>query len=59
MGFHYILNPPRILFEVGIPNLFCGCILGWWSVLYHFQVTVTWTADLVSSPEPLAHGELL
>ena len=34
-------------FEVGIPNLMCGCILGWRSVAYHFQVTVTLTSDLV------------
>ena len=32
-----------IFFEVGIPNLVCGCILGWWSVAYHFWVTVTLT----------------
>ena len=38
-----------IFFEVGIPNLVCGCILGWRSVAYHFQVTVTstLTSDLV------------
>ena len=36
-----------IFFEVGIPNLVCGCILGWWSVAYHFWVTVTLTSDLV------------
>ena len=36
-----------ILFEVGIPNLMCGCILGWRSVAYHFWVTVTLTSDLV------------
>ena len=36
-----------IFFEVGIPNLMCGCILRWWSVAYHFQVTVTLTSDLV------------
>ena len=38
-----------ILFEVGIPNLVCGCILGWRSVAYHFRVTVTLTltSDLV------------
>ena len=37
-------------FEVGIPNLVCGCIFGWRSVAYHFQVTVTLnlTSDLVS-----------
>ena len=36
-------------FEVGIPNSMCGCILGWWSVAYHFRVTVTLTltSDLV------------
>ena len=36
-------------FEVGIPNLVCGCILGWQSVAYHFRVTVTLilTSDLV------------
>ena len=37
---------PRF-FEVGIPNLVCGYILGWWSVAYHFRVTVTLTSDLV------------
>ena len=36
-----------IFFEVGIPNLVCGCILGWPSVAYHFWVTVTLTSDLV------------
>ena len=36
-----------IFFEVGIPNLMCGCILGWQSVTYHFRVTVTLTSDLV------------
>ena len=38
-----------IFFEVGIPNLMCGCILGWRSVAYHFLVTVTLTltSDLV------------
>ena len=25
-----------IFFEVGIPNLMCGCILEWRSVAYHF-----------------------
>ena len=32
-----------IFFEVGIPNLVCGCILGWRSVACHFLVTVTLT----------------
>ena len=36
-----------IFFEIGIPNLVCGYILGWRSVAYHFQVTVTLTSDLV------------
>ena len=38
-----------IFFEVGIPNLVCGCILGWRSVLYHLRVAVTLalTSDLV------------
>ena len=36
-----------IFFEVGIPNLVCGCIMGWRSVAYHFQVTVILTSDLV------------
>ena len=38
------------LFEVGISNLVCGCILGWRSVAYHNWVTVTLnlTSDLVS-----------
>ena len=36
-----------ILFEKGIPNLVCECILGWLSVLYHLRVTVTLTPDLV------------
>ena len=39
-----------ILFEVEIPNLVSGCILGWWSVMYYLQVTLTLilTSDLVS-----------
>ena len=36
-----------LLFEKGIPNLVCECILGWLSVLYHLRVTVTLTSDLV------------
>ena len=35
-----------ILFEVGIPNLVHGCILGWQCVAY--LVTVTLTSGLVS-----------
>ena len=37
-----------LLFEVGIPNLECKCILEWGIVLFHFPVTVTLTSDLVS-----------
>ena len=36
-----------ISFEVGIPNLECICILGWWSLTYYFLATVTLTSDLV------------
>ena len=36
-----------ILFEVGIPNLVCGAILGWQSVVFHFRITVTLTSDIV------------
>ena len=45
--------------EVGIPNLVCGCILGWWIVAYHFIVTVTLTSDLdfleYSCPEHISY----
>ena len=37
-----------IFFEVGIPNLVCGCILGWPSAAYYILVTVTLTSDVVS-----------
>ena len=36
-----------IFFDIGIPNLVCGYILGWRSVAYNFWVTVTLTSDLV------------
>ena len=40
-----------ILFEEGILNLVCGCILRWRSVVrgvvYHLPVTVTLTSELV------------
>ena len=36
-----------IFLGVGIPNLMCGCILGWRSVACHFGVTVTLASDLV------------
>ena len=41
-----VLSISPILFEVGIPNLVCGYILGWRSVAYHFWVTLTLTSDL-------------
>ena len=31
-----MLHTISILFELGIPNLVCGCILGWQSVMYQF-----------------------
>ena len=37
-----------ILFEMGIPSLVCGCILGWWSVVYHLWVTVNLSLTLPS-----------
>ena len=44
-----VRNQSLILFEMGIPNLVCGCILGWWSVVYYLRVTVplNLTSDLV------------
>ena len=36
-----------IFFEEGIPNLVCGCILGWLSVAYNFQVTMALASDLI------------
>ena len=44
---YYVWSISCILFEIGIPNFVCGCILGWWSVMYHLLVTVTLTPDLV------------
>ena len=53
----YFFMPPKdplcvrcispIFFEVWIPNLVFGCILGWRCMAYHFRVTVTLTFDLV------------
>ena len=42
-----VQNIYLIFFEVGIPNSVCECIMGWRSVTYHFQVSVTLTSDLV------------
>ena len=38
-----------LYFEMGISNLLCGCILGWWSVVYHIRVIMplNLTSDLV------------
>ena len=36
-----------IVFEMGIPNFVCKCILEWPSVTNHFLVGVTLTSDLV------------
>ena len=33
--------------RVELPNLVCGCILGWRSVAYHFRVNVTLTSNLL------------
>ena len=37
------------LYELGVPNLVCSGILGWWSVMYYLRVTVTFnlTSELV------------
>ena len=37
------------LFEIGISNAVCECILGWWRVVYYLPVAVTLnlTSDLV------------
>ena len=44
-----------IFFEVGIPNLVCGCILGCQSVTYYIRVTMTLTSDLVLETTCLEH----
>ena len=35
------------LSKVEIPNLVCGCVLVWQSVVYHLRVTLNLTSDLV------------
>ena len=52
----YVWSISPTLFEVGITNLVCGCILGWWSVPCHFQVTVTLTLTSFRSPILLEVG---
>ena len=44
---HCVWRISLILFEIRIPCLVCGCILGWWSALYHLCVNVILTSDLV------------
>ena len=36
-----------VFLGVGVPNLECICIFGWWSLTYYFLATVTLTSDLV------------
>ena len=48
---------PGILFEVGIPNLVCECILGWRSVSSHFLGHCD--LDLISRLGSLAHTAYL
>ena len=48
-----------MLFEIGILNLVCGCILGWQIVTYHPWVTVALTFDLVSSRNCIESGAYL
>ena len=43
----FVFGAYLIFFEVGIQNLVCICILGWWSLTYYFLATVTLTSDLV------------
>ena len=47
-SYNCVQNISLIIFELGIPNLVCGCIFGLWSVMYHLRVTVILTYDLVS-----------
>ena len=47
---NHVWSISRILFELGIPNLVCGCILGWHKVSFcSLRVTVTLTYFLESS----------
>ena len=36
-----------ILFEIGIPNLVCGILLGWWSVAYLFGSLSPFVSSLI------------
>ena len=44
---NHVQSISLILLKVGFPNLVGGCNFGWWSVTYHFWVTLTLTSDLV------------
>ena len=44
---NHVWSISLILFQVGIPNLVCGCILGWRRAVYHLPVAGTLTSDLV------------
>ena len=43
----FVFGAYLLFFEVGIPNLECICILGWWSLTFYFLAIVTLTSDLV------------
>ena len=48
---YHVSSISPTLFEVGLPNVLCGCILGLLYVVYHFCVTVTLlilTFDIIS-----------
>ena len=45
---NHIWSISILLFEVGIPNFVCECILEWRIYPFHFPVSVTLTSDLVS-----------
>ena len=48
------ISPTFIL--VGFQILMCGCILGWWSVAYHFGVAVTMTLTIDLTPTLFVGG---
>ena len=48
------ISPTFIL--VGFQILMCGCILGWWSVAYHFGVAVTLTLTIDLTPTLFVGG---
>ena len=48
LNHHLVWCKTPISFEVGIPNLVCGCILGWQKFTHYFWVPLTLTSDLAS-----------